>query len=133
MNYFLDTDICIYALKGRYPQIARNMRQIQAADCKLPSLVKAELLLGAKKSNNPQKAHGVLQKFISPFEIIAFDNPACEIYADIRCQLEKKGQMIGPNDLIIAATVLAYNGILVTHNKKEFTRIKHLKLVDWTL
>jgi tRNA(fMet)-specific endonuclease VapC len=67
-----------------------------------------------------------------PFEIAPFDALAAYSYGKIRASLEKCGQIIGPNDLIIAATVLSQNEILVTNNTKEFTRVKNLALENWT-
>ncbi|MDO8518982.1 MAG: type II toxin-antitoxin system VapC family toxin [Deltaproteobacteria bacterium] len=133
MTYYLDTNICIYALKGVFPEIKNVMMRIGAFDIKIPSIVNAELKLGAKKSNNPEKAKIVLAQFLSPYEIIPFDEPASLVYAEIRGDLEKAGKVIGPNDLIIAATVLSRGGTLITHNTKEFKRIKNLKIEDWTL
>jgi tRNA(fMet)-specific endonuclease VapC len=66
-----------------------------------------------------------------PFEIVSFDSRSADYYGTVRLELEKKGQLIGPNDLVIAATVLAHGGVLVTHNVKEFKRVKGLKVEDW--
>lgn len=131
MNYYLDTNICIYALKGIFPEIKNVMMQVGAFDIKIPSIVKAELMLGAKKSENPEKAESVLAQFLSPYEIVSFDEQAALAYAEIRSDLEKNRKIIGPNDLIIAAIVLARNGTLITHNTKEFKRVKNLKIEDW--
>ncbi|MDR0328941.1 MAG: type II toxin-antitoxin system VapC family toxin [Planctomycetaceae bacterium] len=65
--------------------------------------------------------------------MVPFDHAASQIYGDIRAHLESKGQPIGWNDLMIAATVLAHDGVLVTHNIGEFSRIKGLTCEDWTL
>ena len=70
--------------------------------------------------------------FLDKFEIISFDSYAAWIYGEIKSSLELKGQIIGFNDMLIAATVLANNGLLVTNNTKEFMRIENLKLEDWT-
>lgn len=128
---FLDTNICIYALNNKYPQIVKQLKLLTPEDIKIPSLVKAELLLAAEKSNHPAKTLAVIEQFLFPFGIVSFDDSASVVYAKIRADLEKKGKTIGPNDMIIAATVLAHNGTLVTHNVKEFARIRQLKIKDW--
>ena len=128
---FLDTDICIYAIKNKYPQIMKQLKRFLPEDIKIPSLVKAELLLAAEKSKLHKKTLLRIEQFLFPFEIVPFDDNATIIYAKIRATLEKKGQPIGPNDMIIAATTLTHKGILVTHNTKEFSRIKQLKIKDW--
>ena len=99
---------------------------------KIPAIVAAELIHGAEKSANPTKSIEQVKKFLMPFEIASFDIVAAYSYGKIRSSLEKRGEIIGPNDLIIAATVLSQNGILVTNNSKEFTRVENLAIEDWT-
>ncbi len=132
MIYVLDTDICIFALKGQFPSIRKHMAAHPPHGIKVPSVVKAELLLGVHKSANPRQAHTIVEFFLAPLEIIPFDDSCAVVYAKIRHDLEKKGRLIGPNDLIIAATTLAHQGSLITHNTKEFSRVSGLKLQDWT-
>lgn len=96
--------------------------------------MKAELLLGALKSKNPKNNRNIVLDFLDfldPFEILGFNDVDSEIYAEIRSNLELKGIPIGPNDLLIASIVLHHNGILVTNNEKEFSRINTLKLENW--
>jgi len=132
MNYFLDTNICIYFLKGTFPALLQRLKTKRPEEIKIASIVKAELLLGAYKSSDPTKTEKIVQEFLLPFTIISFDDQAAIIYAQIRGSLEKEGQVIGPNDLILAATVLAHDGILVTNNVVEFERMKDLKIENWT-
>jgi len=132
MNYFLDTNICIYLLKGKFPEVKQRLEELSPQRIKIVSLVRGELLLGAEKSNNSEETREVIEQFLLPFEIVAFDKEASEQYARIRGELEKKGQVIGPNDLLIAATVCANDGTLVTRNEKEFDRVPGLKVENWT-
>jgi len=131
--YYLDTNTCIYFMKGMYQSILDAFKVHKPEDIKIPALVKAELLLGVEKSDKKKHNQILYAKFLEPFEIISFDDEAAILYATIRAALEKKGKIIGPNDLIIAATVMAKNGILVTHNTKEFNRIPGLKTEDWVI
>ena len=71
-------------------------------------------------------------QFLEPFDIREFDSDASYFYGLIRQSLTEKGTPVGPNDLLIAATVLANNGTLITHNTKEFSRIEDLRIEDWT-
>ena len=132
MNLFLDTDICVYAIRGKYPDIQKRIAASSPERIKIPAIVKAELLAGALRSHQADQAHAVVERFLSPFEIVSFDDACSVIYSQIRFDLEKKGHPIGPNDLLIAATALAHRGTLITHNLKEFSRISDLKLQDWT-
>jgi tRNA(fMet)-specific endonuclease VapC len=129
--YFLDTNTCIYFLKGTYVSILEEIKKHKPEMIKIPSLVKAELLLGVEKSVQKEKNSEIYNKFLEPFEIVSFDDAACIQYAKIRADLEKKRILIGPNDLIIAATVLSKKGILISHNTKEFRQISGLLLEDW--
>ena len=132
MNYFLDSNTIIYALKGKFPKIEENMRGLPAKNIKVPAIVKAELLFGAEKSNNKTKVLSTLNQFLEPFEIVAFDQDGCAFYAKIRASLESRGLLIGPNDLIIASSVIAHHGCLITNNTKEFSRVEGLMIKDWT-
>jgi len=132
LNFFLDTNICIYFLKGISTNINFKLKQTNPNNIKIPSVVKAELLFGAAKSNREKQNTELINKFLLPLEIIPFDSSAAGIYAIVRSSLEKKGKVIGPNDLMIASIVMANNGTLVTNNLKEFKRIGKLKVVNWT-
>jgi tRNA(fMet)-specific endonuclease VapC len=132
VTFFLDTDICIFALRGDYPSIVDAFRARKPEQIRVPSIVAAELVLGAYKSQSPLTAHKAVDTFLAPFEIVSFDLRSAEVYARIRSELEPKGHGIGPNDLIIAATALAHQGTLVTHNTKEFSRVPGLLTQDWT-
>jgi tRNA(fMet)-specific endonuclease VapC len=131
MNYFLDTNSCIYFLKGSYPQLKEKLISKKPDQIKIPSLVLGELLNGAEKSQQKEKNLELIQSFLFPFEIIGFHENEAKEYSTIRFDLERRGLVIGPNDLIIAAIVKSYNGILVTHNTREFSRIHQLSLEDW--
>jgi tRNA(fMet)-specific endonuclease VapC len=131
--YFLDTNTCIYFLNGRYPGILRKFEKISANEIMIPSIVLAELLYGAEKSEKKESNQRNLERFSAAFKIAGFDSEAAVHYSEIRASLESSGIPIGPNDLLIAAIVRAQNGILVTHNTKEFSRVPGLHIEDWTI
>lgn len=130
--YYLDSNICIYFLNGRFDSIRNHFKNLQSDQIRIPSIVKAELLTGACKSSRKDHNLLVLKAFLKNFRIEPFDDNMTYTYAEIRSDLEKSGMKIGPNDLIIASTVLNNNGILVTNNTREFKRVKGLRLEDWT-
>ena len=132
MAFFLDTNICIYALKGQHPAVGHRMQRVSPASIKIPSIVKGELLFGARKSREPERTLEIIEEFLFPFEVVSFGGRAAESYSRIRFDLERKGKPVGPNDLIVAATVMADQGTLVTHNLREFRRIRDLSVEDWT-
>ena len=131
MIYCLDTYICIYYLKGKYPILLQKMLSINPNDIKIPSIVKAELLHVAEKSMKREENHEKITAFLLPFEIVPFGDTAAVYSAKIRATLEQTGMPIGPNDLLIAATALAINATLVTNNIKEFSRVDGLRSENW--
>ncbi|MBF0410328.1 MAG: type II toxin-antitoxin system VapC family toxin [Candidatus Riflebacteria bacterium] len=131
MMFFLDTNTCIYFLKGMYRSILDEFKKRKPEEIKISSMVKAELLLGVEKSERKEENLEIYNKFLEPFEIVGFGDRAAVLYAKIRASLEKKGRVVGPNDMIIAATVMAEKGILVSHNVKEYKQISGLLLEDW--
>jgi len=133
LNYYLDTNTCIFFLKGKYPALLRVVLSHDPNTIRIPAIVAAELIHGAEKSSTPVKNMENVKKFLAPFEIASFDIAAAYSYGKIRSSLEKQGQIIGPNDLIIAAIVLSQSGILVTNNTQEFRRVENLALEDWTI
>jgi tRNA(fMet)-specific endonuclease VapC len=119
-------------MKGLAKNVLKHFQELSPDHIKIPSIVKAELLYGAYKSQKTDENLNKLDIFLSPFEIVSFDSNVSQVYGEIRAILEKKGTPIGPNDLIIASIVLSMKGVLVTNNIKEFSRVKNLKTVDWS-
>jgi len=132
MNYYLDTDTCIFALRGQYASIKKQIQNSSPDHIKIPSMVHAELLLGALKSDDAKKNVRLIDKFLEPYDVAPFNTQASIAYAKIRYELEKTGHSIGPNDLIIAAIVITNQGTLITHNIHEFSRVPGLLVEDWT-
>jgi tRNA(fMet)-specific endonuclease VapC len=128
---FLDSDICIHFLNGKDAALLKRFQENSPADLKIASIVQAELLFGVQNSKKKQANGSKLARFLEPLEIISFDSKAASIYAQIRFELAKRGALIGPNDLILAATVLANDGALATRNTGEFKRLAQLRLEIW--
>ncbi|HDQ00423.1 MAG TPA: type II toxin-antitoxin system VapC family toxin [bacterium] len=131
MTYLLDTNSCIKYLNGTSENIKTRLESKQLQDIVVCSIVKAELFYCAQKSAKPTENLEKVHKFIDRFVSLPFDNKASEKYGEIRSNLEKAGTPIGPNDLLIASIALANNVTLVTHNIREFKRVKRLKTEDW--
>lgn len=130
MIYLLDTNCCIRYLKGD-PRVILRLSSLPPSDIVVCSVVKAELMYGAMRSDNPTRTLRVQQAFLIQFESLPFDDQAGLIHGRIRAQLAALGTPIGPYDLQIAAIALANNLILVTHNTREFRRIEGLQIEDW--
>ena len=134
MLYFIDTNICISCMRGsRKTEILGYKFIIHEHDIRIPSVVVAELMHGAYKSKFGNITMEETEDFLRDLEIVPFDESAARTYGRIKADLERKGLVIGPNDFLIAATALSRNGILVTNNIREFSRIEGLRLSDWTI
>lgn len=131
MKYLLDTNTCIRYINGTSQPVFERLNAQDEGDVVVCSVVKAELFYGAMHSQNLTKNLANQKKFLSLFASLPFDDSAAEHYGRIRSELAKVGTPIGGNDLMIAAIALANNLILVTHNLKEFGRVKGLKVEDW--
>jgi tRNA(fMet)-specific endonuclease VapC len=131
-THLLDTNTWIYALKGGPPVLVERLGAIDPASVAFCAIVKAELLRGALRYGNPVARLTVLHTLFRHHRSFPFDDAAAEVYAQVRHELEARGQVIGAMDMLIAAIALANNLILVTHNTAEFSRISNLKLEDWT-
>lgn len=131
---FLDTNICIAALRGN-ARVAARLIQHGSRVC-LPFVVVAELLFGIEKARAlgkpADRAEQRLQAFLLRIdETAALTGEALTVYATIRAKLEIAGKPIGTNDLWIAAQVLSEDGLLVSTNTREFSRVPNLRLANW--
>ena len=134
MIYLLDTNVCVSYLRGTdRERLEARLNATNFGDIALCSVVKAELLYGAARSQHPEKNHAQLQRFFSGFPSLAFEDEAAAAYGTLRAALEASGTPIGPNDLMIAAIALASGLVLVTHNTAEFSRVPGLHVEDWHL
>jgi len=133
MIYFIDTNTISFIIKGRFPAIQGHFRKIPAQSIAIPSIVKAELEFGARHSSNYEKTIGPYNKFLEAFQIYSFNESCSYEYGKIRELLQSSGNIIGSNDMLIAATVLANKGTLVTNKVREFSRVPGLLVEDWTV
>jgi len=113
--------------------LKERFRLTPAGQLRLCSIVKAELLYGARRSDQTAANLRRLIKFFASMKSLPFDDACAEQHAIIRTELARSGKPIGPNDMIIAATAVAHGLTLVTHNTREFSRVPGLALEDWEL
>jgi len=130
--YLLDTNTCIHFLNGSSASIKQQLQNSTPNEIVLCSVVKAELLYGARYSQKVEANLQRLKQFFVPLSSLSFDDRSAEEYAQIRADLTRQGKLIGPNDLMIAAIARAHDAILVTNNTAEFQRVANLRLVDWS-
>lgn len=130
-RYLLDTNICIYIRQRRPEEVLRRFRRLRPGEAALSVITYGELLYGAAKSRQRTKVLEQLRELVSLLPALPMPESAAENYGAIRADLESKGEMIGNNDLWIAAHALAAGLILVTNNEKEFRRVRGLKIQNW--
>ncbi|MDP8033299.1 type II toxin-antitoxin system VapC family toxin [Pasteurella atlantica] len=130
ITYMLDTNICIYAMNNKPQKVRKKLIQHQKNVC-ISNITLAELLYGAEKSANRDKAWYAVNAFTENLLILDYDVMAATYTAKIRATLERKGMPIGSYDTMIAGHALSQNIILVTNNQKEFNRVNGLQLDNW--
>lgn len=131
MVYMLDTNICIYIIKNKSPQVLKALKTVGVGNVCISAITLAELEYGVEKSRQKEKNRFALTNFLVPFEILPFNDRAAKDCGKIRAELEKKGQTIGAYDLLIGAHALSENLTLVTNNVNEFKRIADLRIENW--
>ena len=130
----LDTNICIYAIKHKPPEVIKNFLKHNPEDICVSSITYGELMHGVEKSQAVERNRAAITLFLSSISILPFDNYAAEQYGKVRAELERKGTPIGPMDMLIAGHARSERLILVTNNTREFFRVEDLDLEveDWT-
>jgi tRNA(fMet)-specific endonuclease VapC len=132
MKYLIDTNICIYIMNKHPADVITKFKQFELGEIGISTITVSELQYGVAKSTYREKNEVRIEEFMAPFEILTYDLSAAKIYGDIRFQLEKRGQIIGPLDMLIAAHAISQELILITNNDKEFKRITKLQIENWT-
>lgn len=130
MKYMLDTNICIYVINNRPPQVIASFREKALSSVAVSALTVSELAFGAAKSGS-QRNLETLEKFLAPVDILPFDEACAWQYGQVRAHLSRIGTPIGSIDELIAAHALALDAVLVTNNVREFQRVPGLRIENW--
>ncbi|WP_255905527.1 type II toxin-antitoxin system VapC family toxin [Paradesertivirga mongoliensis] len=130
MGYLLDTNICIFFLKGRF-NLDTKISEVGLQNCSISEITVAELKYGAEKSQRPTDNNIVIENFITKFSIIPI-YPSLDIYAREKARLKQSGTIIDDFDLLIGATAISNDMILVTNNISHLGRLNNVKIEDWT-
>jgi tRNA(fMet)-specific endonuclease VapC len=129
--FHFDTNACIRILNGTSEVLVDRLRETPRSALRISSIVRAELLYGARRSTRIAENLRLLDRFFESIASVPFDDLCAVEYGLIREELDRAGTPIGPNDLLIAATARAHNAVLVTHNVREFLRVPELRIEDW--
>jgi len=129
--YLLDTNICAYLMRGRYPSLERKVCTVPPSELAISSITLFELEYGAAKANwGPQRLKN-MYLFLSSFLVIPFTDRDAAVTGRIRAELARTGQPIGAYDVQIAGQGVARGITVVTHNVSEFSRVPGIKVEDW--
>lgn len=130
MRYLLDTNIVSSLVRDPHGSITEHVRAVGEANVCTSIIVAAELRYGATKKGS-SRLLAQLEAVLGALEVVPFEAPADSIYGTVRATLERAGQPIGGNDLLIAAQAIAYGCIVVTDNQREFERVSELSVENW--
>jgi tRNA(fMet)-specific endonuclease VapC len=130
-RFLLDTNICIYIRRIKPEEVLRRFRMLKHGEAALSVITFGELVYGAEKSAQRAVALELLRELAQVLPVLALPSAAAETYGTMRADLERRGKMIGNNDLWIAAHAKAAAMTLVTNNEREFRRVRGLKVENW--
>ncbi|MBP3812846.1 MAG: type II toxin-antitoxin system VapC family toxin [Acidaminococcaceae bacterium] len=133
IRYMLDTNTIAYAKNRRPASVLERLIQHDPSEICISAITMAELEFGISHSAKPSQNRKALLMFLSGITILPFGPEAAQAYGEIRHTLQSQGQLIGANDLLIAAHAKTAGLILVTHNTREFSRVEGLKIEDWAI
>jgi tRNA(fMet)-specific endonuclease VapC len=131
-RYMLDTDTCSYVMKRSSDLLNKRIVKTPLSDVCISVITKAELFFGVEISPKRRHDEAELAVFLGYVEVMDFPDEAALHYAQIRAELKVRGTMIGANDLFIAAHARSQGMILVTNNTREFRRVPHLTVENWS-
>ena len=131
-RYMLDTDISSYIIKRSHPAVLAKLGAVSLSSSCISVMTKAELLYGVEISPRRNEDQGALEDYLRAVSVLDLPEAAATHYAQIRAALKRGGNMIGPNDLLIAAHARSIGLTLVTNNSREFSRVDGLLLENWT-
>ncbi len=133
VRYLLDTNICIYIAKHNPPMVRERFARHMANELVMSVVTLGELRFGAEKSQSRERALAVISQLESTMQIAPLGEAAGQHYGQIRAALQQRGEIIGNNDLWLAAHARAEGWILVTNNEREFSRVEGLQVENWAL
>ena len=130
IEYILDTDTCIYWLKGKQ-EVRRKVEQIGVDNLRITIITLAELKYGAFNSQKVSENLKNINGFLGKVKVLLLDEDAAERFGKIKAGLRRTGQLIEDFDILIGSIALSYGGVLVTNNIEHFKRISGLSHENW--
>ncbi len=130
MQYLLDTNTCVFFLRGKL-NLDEIIRQKGRENCYISEITVIELRYGAENSDNPAKSHKAVDAFLNGLSIIPIFGCIMR-YAKEKVKLRKMGKPLHDEfDLLIGVTAIENKLTLVTDNRKDFNRLSAIKIENW--
>jgi len=129
--YMLDTDTCAFILRRSSPTLLARIQAVPLQQQAASVITLAELLYGVQVSSKKKANRAAVDELMRHLTVVEWSRDAAEHYVEIRADLKKKGQLIGSNDLLIAAHARSTGAVVVTNNVKDFGRVKGLEVENW--
>lgn len=130
LTTMLDTNICIRAMR-KGGEGVRSRLQAESNWLCLSTIVLHELYLGAELSARPEFHRTLVDELANRLPMLDFDEDAALHAANIRADLQKRGALIGANDMLIAGHARSLGLKLITGDLTDFGRVKGLVSEDW--
>ena len=130
MRYLLDANVLSVLVRDPRGPITQRVRDVGEDNVCTSIIVASELRYGAAKKGSVRLL-GQLEAVLNVIEVLPLEPPVDVVYGELRAQLEREGQPIGGNDLLIAAHALALGHTVVTDNEREFRRVSELLVENW--
>lgn len=130
LQYMLDTNICIHVVKNYPPELQGRFNQFAEQLC-ISSITLGELYYGTEKSARRIENLQAVEQFAARLEVLSFSPKAAAHYGQIRAEIERQGNPVGPYDMLIGAHARSEGLIIVTNNLREFRRLPGLRVENW--
>lgn len=129
-QYMLDTNIVSHIIRAPDGKVVRHIERVGNSSLCVSALVASELRYGAMKRRS-ERLSSLVENMLERLDIVAYEAAAAIHYAEIRDQLTRNGNLIGPMDILIAAHARVLELTFVTDNTREFSRVSGLKVENW--
>lgn len=130
MNFLLDTDTCVYWLRG-HPAMQRRLATIAPDELAISIISLAELSYGAYWSAQAAANMRAIDAFAGAISVLNLDAAIVQSFGEVKALLRRQGQLLEDFDLLIAMTARVHGLSLVTNNEQHFQRIPGMQLVNW--
>ncbi len=130
-KYLLDTNICIYFLKGQY-QLNKKIAEVEERNCFISEITVAELKYGVENSKTVEAMRKIVEAFIPKFVVVPIYN-SLDVYAKEKARLRKQGLIIDDFDILIGSTAIANEMVMVTNNVVHLSRLSNINIEDWVI